>query len=333
MALSGAGVVTSFRGPGDHTIGLVQALVGSSLTDIDASWHGHLEDARARCVIADAGPTFVSFAPQHSISGELYALDDEGTVVVILFAPSSGARRDAAARMTDLGRWTRAFVHMLNNSLFGILGYAEFGLTHNNLAATTNALTKIQIAGRRLRDRGSTLLDYGRALDLPSGESHCTSTQAIQAAIDLVEAVGRDTQRLSLEVPHHDAAIAAPCTAIAQILANLIENGLDSLLKHDDVVTLAVRISDEAIDLVVQDTGSGMTPNMLKRACLPFVTTKASSHSAHTTAGMGLTLAVRMAQEIRCTLNLQSEHGKGTTARLRCPVYREHVGANGTQTP
>jgi signal transduction histidine kinase len=327
LVLNCEAVVTSFRGPGEPETGLNAALVGSALTDIHTIWSGPLEHARSQCLMPQAGHSHISLSPEHRIFGDVYPLDDDGNVVAILCTHGAAPAPDVMARVTDLGRWTRAFVHMLNNTLFGILGYAEFGLKHDDTKIAYNALTQVQTAGQRLRDRGNVLLTYARALDEAAGQAHCAPEHAARSALDLLDATGRDTQRLQLSPSPEAKTIAAPVSVIAQILANLLDNALDALGHGDEGVTLTITADEQAVTLVIQDTGCGMEASMLARAALPFVTTKASSATGHSAVGMGLTLATEMAKQVGATLTLVSEAGEGTTATLRCPTYQGALNA------
>ena len=312
-----AGVVSSVQGPGAPGHGLSRDLVGLALTHAGAPLNAALERARVTCL--QASPSVITLPPSFEGSGWAYRLDDHGSVVIILSTSTESGHVDRMARVTDLGRWTRAFVHMLNNTLFGVLGYAEFGLKQANPDMTRNALTQIQRAGQRLRERGNTLLTYGRALEATHGQEHCSPAKAAQAAIKLVDSSGRDSGRISVGDIPETATVRGAESVVAQILANLIENALDATEGNQGSVTLSMTASAETFELSVQDTGCGMTPTMLSRATQPFVTTKAGTQESYAPGGMGLTLAIQMAAHIGGTLTLESAPDRGTTATLCCP--------------
>ena len=66
-------------------------------------------------------------------------------------------------------------------------------------------------------------------------------------------------------------------------MINLLKNAAESGSKPEDVT---VRVSDNGDEFVVEvaDRGSGLTPNVLRDALLPFFSTKATG------TGLGLTL-------------------------------------------
>jgi CheY-like chemotaxis protein len=68
--------------------------------------------------------------------------------------------------------------------------------------------------------------------------------------------------------------------------------------------------------LSVVDTGSGMTPEILKRAVEPFFSSKPLGKGT----GLGLSMVHGLAVQLGGTLQLSSTVGKGTTATLVLPV-------------
>src|SRR5690606_23113059 len=72
----------------------------------------------------------------------------------------------------------------------------------------------------------------------------------------------------------------------------------------------------------VADTGSGMTPDVLERACEPFFTTKDVGKGT----GLGLSMVYGFLQQSGGRLDIQSEPGVGTTVTLCLP--RAHEGSD-----
>lgn len=70
------------------------------------------------------------------------------------------------------------------------------------------------------------------------------------------------------------------------------------------------------IILIIADRGSGMDAQLLARIGEPFFTTKAPGRGM----GLGMFLARAVIEGVGGTLSLQSELGKGTTARVTLPL-------------
>jgi len=66
----------------------------------------------------------------------------------------------------------------------------------------------------------------------------------------------------------------------------------------------------------VLDRGSGIPPEILARIGEPFFTTKVPGEGM----GLGLFLTRALAEQLGGGLDVESDPGKGTTARLRLPA-------------
>jgi len=72
--------------------------------------------------------------------------------------------------------------------------------------------------------------------------------------------------------------------------------------------------SGGAVDLIVTDTGRGMSASQLHEVFQPFVTTKASG------LGLGMPLAKRIIERHGGTVTLTSRAGEGTVVTMHIPA-------------
>jgi len=121
----------------------------------------------------------------------------------------------------------------------------------------------------------------------------------------------------------YDAAADTPKfrfdpTQIYQVVLNLVLNGMDAM---PDGGTLSIRLYHRVaprhvkgfVILEVQDTGTGIHPENLKRIFDPFFTTK--SHGT----GLGLPITYKIVQDHMGKLEVESEIGRGTKFTLYLP--------------
>jgi CheY-like chemotaxis protein len=119
------------------------------------------------------------------------------------------------------------------------------------------------------------------------------------------------------------------------MLTNLILNSVDAM-PTGGRLTLAVRSAHEdeatpAVEIVVEDTGTGMTPEVLKRIFDPFFTTKEG-----TGAGLGLAVAHGIAEGHQGEITARSMLGQGTTFTIRLPAASgeaARLAPSGTAAP
>jgi signal transduction histidine kinase len=82
----------------------------------------------------------------------------------------------------------------------------------------------------------------------------------------------------------------------------------------DLVLETSLSGKGETVEVLVRDTGEGMTPDQLERAFIPFHTTKKSG------MGIGLPLVRRVIERCGGSVSIDSAPGAGTSVRLQLPA-------------
>ena len=121
--------------------------------------------------------------------------------------------------------------------------------------------------------------------------------------------------RLVVDVPSQMPALVAPRAGLRQTVLSLISNAFDASARLNSPVMVSVSAVDNAFRISVRDEGSGLTPEMMRRAGEPFFTTKEAGHGL----GLGLFLARIFAERLGGSLRLESD--RGTIAVLELPYY------------
>jgi two-component system sensor histidine kinase/response regulator len=99
-------------------------------------------------------------------------------------------------------------------------------------------------------------------------------------------------------------------------LANLIKNSIEAMQDKLKILKITSRISDGRMEIQVSDTGKGIPKDKIKNIFDPFFTSKTRG------PGVGLTLTLKIIQEHRGTVSVESEPGKGTIFAIRLPLKR-----------
>jgi two-component system, NtrC family, sensor kinase len=97
-------------------------------------------------------------------------------------------------------------------------------------------------------------------------------------------------------------------------IVNLLLNACDAC-KHGGAVTITARGDADEVEIVVEDSGSGISPADIGRAREPFFTTKAREGGT----GLGLAIAHEIVASHRGTLVLAPAAPRGTRAAIRLP--------------
>ena len=94
---------------------------------------------------------------------------------------------------------------------------------------------------------------------------------------------------------------------------NLALNARDAM-PEGGTLTIATADEDGAVQLLVRDTGTGMSKETQAKLFEAFFTTKSSG------TGLGLSVVRDVAQSMGGTVTVESEPGKGSTFRVRLPL-------------
>lgn len=167
------------------------------------------------------------------------------------------------------------------------------------------------------------------------GLTHLSVNELLEEAITGTRAA--PPIRLELSAAISGLGLELPLRAVSSALRSLLTNAQDAS-PPDRPVTVRIPAAPEGsqIVLVISDRGSGMDAQLLARIGEPFFTTKAPGRGM----GLGMFLARAVIEGVGGTLSLQSELGKGTTARVTLPLSpgappqtRPKPAASETQSP
>jgi len=149
----------------------------------------------------------------------------------------------------------------------------------------------------------------------------------IAASVGAVETLVKDRASrgqvsLLLDCPKDLPMLRGDSRQLKQMLANLMSNAVKFT---DPGGAVTVRICDTesgGIAIEVHDTGIGIAEDDIPKALAPFVQVDRSLARKHEGTGLGLPLTNRMIELHGGRLELESELGGGTTARLIFPANR-----------
>jgi len=118
--------------------------------------------------------------------------------------------------------------------------------------------------------------------------------------------------------------VLMPPGELDRVLVNLVANARDAL-PDGGRVEIRVRVEEAASPaepgwavVEVVDNGIGMSPALLEHVLEPSFTTKEKGEGS----GIGLPSAETIVRSAGGVLELDSEPGAGTTARVRLPITR-----------
>ncbi len=121
-------------------------------------------------------------------------------------------------------------------------------------------------------------------------------------------------------------AIAGDPDLLHRAISNLVLNGMDAM-PTGGTLTLRTRRHDGGIELDVEDTGTGLTPEECDRLFTPYYTNK-----QHGT-GLGLAIVQSVVSDHGGRVTVSSAPGRGTTFRIELPANLEKLAASPADVP
>ena len=218
-------------------------------------------------------------------------------------------------KMEGLGILAGGVAHDMNNVLGAILGLASIHLElqppgapiHRSLQTITKACNRGKELIQRLLGFARQRLAEGRELDLNA---------LIGEEVRLLE---RTTlARVSLQVDLADdlKPIRGDAGALSQLFMNLCVNGVDAMPEGGNLLLRTRNLEGAWVEVQVEDTGIGMSPEVLAQATAPFFTTKEPGKGT----GLGLSIAHSTMTAHQGSMKIHSEPGRGTRVSLRFPA-------------
>jgi two-component system, cell cycle sensor histidine kinase PleC len=206
------------------------------------------------------------------------------------------------------------FSEVIREQLFGPIGvprYAEYARDIHN-------------SGEHLLQIINDLLDLSK-LEAGKVELHEEALSLPRTVEDCLRLVrGRASGAgvaLAVAVPETLPALRADARLLKQILINLLSNAV-KFTPARGRVSVTARLAEGAIEIVVADTGIGMSASEIKVALSPFGQVDGSLGRKHEGTGLGLPLARSLTELHGGSLRVDSSPGQGTTVTVRMPATR-----------
>ena len=102
---------------------------------------------------------------------------------------------------------------------------------------------------------------------------------------------------------------------IQQVFLNLMLNSIDAM-PDGGKLTVSMKKTDNSVEVIFSDTGTGIDETIIDRIFDPFFTTKSPGRGT----GLGLSICYGIIREHNGTITVKSRRGEGTTFTIRLPV-------------
>ncbi|MBF0363950.1 MAG: hypothetical protein HQK50_00175 [Oligoflexia bacterium] len=226
-----------------------------------------------------------------------------------------------ADRLSTIGQLAAGVTHELSEPLANILGFSQLLLKNPELTPSIHAdLKKIEKASLYARDIIRKLMTFARSN--PGQMNAVSLNDVVHEALFLFESrCAKENITLCLQLAHESELplIVANSGQIKQVLINLVVNAIQAMPNGGTLIIStnnATTTSATFVSLVVKDSGTGMSKEVLDKIFLPFFTTKDVTEGT----GLGLAVVYGIINSHKGKIKVESSVGVGTIFEILFPL-------------
>lgn len=226
---------------------------------------------------------------------------------------------ERSQKLSLVGQVAAGVAHEIKNPLASIKGAADI-LTDEN----TSPEEKLEFSGilrsevRRIDTTVGEFLDFARPREAKLERMDLGDT--VRQTVRQVEPQAqRDNITLELDVAE-GILVRGDAQKLHQLTLNLLLNALQAM-RDGGKVKVAVGSHGGSGEIVIKDSGAGITADELERIFEPFFTTRASG------TGLGLAVVRTIVDAHRGGIEVHSVEGQGTTVHVTIPMDPGSAGA------
>ena len=222
-----------------------------------------------------------------------------------------------ADRLATIGMLAAGLAHELNEPLGNILGFAQLAKKGEDVPKQTKQdIEKIETASLYARQIVQNLLIFAR--QKPPQKTRFNLNQVVANGLSFLEArCTKEGIELIRDLYPDMPEIAADSSQFGQLLVNLVVNAIQAM-PDGGKLTVKTSASSSNISLIVEDTGIGMSEEVIKQIFMPFYTTKDVGQGT----GLGLPVVHGIVTAHGGTIDVKSKVGIGSKFDIRIPITK-----------
>jgi len=241
----------------------------------------------------------------------------------------------ATDRLASLGQLAASVAHEINNPLYSILNLSklmermvkEDGIPPDRLPEFKKYLTQVSGETARVGSIVTDLLAFSRRTREKKSEADIN--EVISTTMSLLDhKLTLMGINLNLELQPDLPNFYCDSSQVQQVIINLVINAAEATQNRpvrDVTIRTSHDMNRDSVVLEVEDTGEGMSPELINKIFEPFFTTRKEGKGI----GLGLAVVYGIVQAHRGDIDVRSTVGEGTVIKIFFPLKDN---GNGTVT-
>lgn len=230
-------------------------------------------------------------------------------------------------RLATLGQLAASVAHEINEPLGAVLGFAQLARKVSDVPArAVQDLDKIIQAALHAREVVRKLMLFAR--QTPSSRSMVRINDIVDESLGLFASrLGEQGVQVIRDLDPTSPTVVADAVQLNQVVVNLCVNGIQAM-PQGGTLTIRTRRSADSVSIAVEDTGTGIPPEINEHIFEPFFTTKSPEQGT----GLGLSVVHGIVTSHGGTITFDSSPGTGTRFQVRLPSSKPSHGQKGHAT-
>ena len=217
-------------------------------------------------------------------------------------------------KLAAIGQLTAGIVHDVKNPFAVIMGMSEVLQDEQLDENVMHGLKVIRESAQKGNTIVSDLLKFARQSKSEMKMNDLRET--VEASMRLTAYLTRKYDLVS-ELPERSLYTTYDSQQIEQVLINMIHNAIQAM-PNGGGLRIALKTVDQNAWIEIEDTGSGISPEHLKRIFDPFFTTKPEGEGT----GLGLSVSYGIIANHQGRIEVDSEIGRGTKFTIILPIIK-----------
>jgi signal transduction histidine kinase len=237
------------------------------------------------------------------------------------------------SRHASLAELTAGIAHELAQPLTGIKGIAQNMIDDINAEEFEN----LQAVSELLRicslvDKSSSIINHIRNFSKKRiiSKKPVDLNKVILDAIDLIQnQLKKNDIDLIFVLDDKIPKIIGDKISLEQLIVNIILNSKDAILekgfdssKENGTIRITTFSPNNAVTMIIQDNGTGISDDIMHKIWSPFFTTKKRDHGT----GIGLSICSKILKDHDALVDIKSD-SQGTQFVISFPVYADGESA------
>lgn len=222
-------------------------------------------------------------------------------------------------RLEMIGTLTSSIAHEFNNLLTPIMGYSLMALEKlpDDESELYDELLEIYSSSCKAKEIISRLSDLSRK-QTETSFREVAPDDLIRKMVRVAEPAKAENVQVQMNLNCWDQRLVANEIQFSQLILNLILNSFHAMENSGGILTITTSFDEKHIQILVTDTGCGISKENQSKIFEPFFTTKETGRGT----GLGLAIVAQVVEDHRGNIRVKSQEGKGTSFQVSLPRTR-----------